>query len=91
MEEFNQKDHINMTVRCILCRGRVIYKNGDITRFTSHLANEHGAFFDIEYLLASCFLDESQKRAIADPVVSSQIPTTMMVNFKEKVILGKKF
>ena len=68
-----------MTVRCILCRGRVIYKNGDITRFTSHLANEHGAFFDIEYLLASCFLDESQKRAIADPVVSSQIPTTMMV------------
>ena len=68
-----------MTVRCILCRGRVIYKNGDITRFTSHLANEHGAFFDIEYLLASCFLDESQKRAIADPVVSSQIPPTMMV------------
>jgi len=79
MEDFNQQDHVNMTVRCILCRGRVIYKDGDITRFTSHLANEHGAFFDIEYLLASCFLDDSQKRAIADPVVSSQNPASVLM------------
>ena len=70
MEEFNA-NYSTMTVRCLLCRGLVIYKNGDITRFTAHLANEHGAFFDIEYLLASCFMDEGQKETIANPIRAS--------------------
>jgi len=56
------------TVCCILCRGMVIYKDGDKTRFKNHLNNEHGAFFDIDYLLASCLLENDQKEAIARTV-----------------------
>ena len=59
---------MKMTVQCILCRGMILYKDGDITRFSAHLANEHGAFYDVEYLLASCFMDEGQKAAIANPI-----------------------
>ena len=70
MEEYSA-NYSTMTVRCLLCRGLVIYKNGDISRFTAHLANEHGAFFDIEYLLASCFMDEGQKETIANPIRAS--------------------
>jgi len=53
------------TVCCILCRGLIIYKDGDKQRFKAHLANEHGAFFDVDYLLASCFLEPAQKEAVA--------------------------
>jgi len=53
------------TVCCILCRGLIIYKDGDKQRFKAHLANEHGAFFDVDYLLASCFLEPAQKEAMA--------------------------
>ena len=70
MEEYSA-NYSTMTVRCLLCRGLVIYKNGDISRFTAHLANEHGAFFDTEYLLASCFMDEGQKETIANPIRAS--------------------
>eukprot|EP00092_Neocalanus_flemingeri_P034811 GFUD01037883.1.p1 GENE.GFUD01037883.1~~GFUD01037883.1.p1 ORF type:complete len:531 (+),score=144.30 GFUD01037883.1:113-1705(+) len=56
------------TVCCILCRGMVIYKDGDKSRFKNHMNNEHGAFFDIDYLLASCLLENDQKEAVAKTV-----------------------
>ena len=65
------------TVCCLLCRGLVIYKasnlgyllipifsysqDGDTTRFRAHMNNEHGAFFDLDYLLASCMMETEQK------------------------------
>merc|ERR1711990_940006 len=62
---------IDITIRCLLCRGHVLYKDGDLTRFKAHLANQHGAFFDIDYLLASCFMEESQKLAVSKPIMES--------------------
>jgi len=59
------------TVCCILCRGMVIYKDGDKARFTAHMANEHGAFFDISYLLASSLMEDEQKAAVARVVEGS--------------------
>ena len=67
----NPAEYPCSTIQCLLCRGLVIYKNGDLTRFTAHLANEHGTFFDVEYLLASCFMDEDQKTAISSSIRSS--------------------
>jgi len=59
------------TVCCLLCRGMVIYKDGDKSRFKAHMNNEHGAFFDIDYLLASCLLEKDQKDAVAKTVECS--------------------
>ena len=70
MEDINQ-DLDGITIRCFLCKGYVPYKDGDSTRFKAHLANQHGAFFDFEYILASCFLDDSQKQSIAQPTLDS--------------------
>jgi len=56
------------TVCCLLCRGLVIYKNGDKSRFNAHMNNEHGAFFDIDYLLASSLMDVEQKAMVANTV-----------------------
>jgi len=61
----------NIAIRCFLCRGYVLYKDGDLERFKAHLANQHGAFFDIEYLLASCFMEDSQKLAVSKPIMES--------------------
>ena len=70
MEDLNE-ELASFTIRCFLCKGFVLYKDGDLSRFRAHLANQHGVFFDVDYLLASCFMDDDQKQAIAQPVLES--------------------
>lgn len=52
------------TVSCMLCRGVVAYRNGDATRFTNHMNYEHGAYFDHEFLLAACLMNEEEREAV---------------------------
>ena len=86
----------NIAIRCFLCRGYVLYKEGDLARFKAHLANQHGAFFDIDYLLASCFMEDSQKLAVSKPIMeslNSEIPLKQEVvenSNKAKVKKEKK-
>ena len=51
------------TVVCILCHG-VIPRS----RFKEHMRYEHGAFFDLDFLLASCLMDEDTKESWAKTV-----------------------
>jgi len=46
------------TLGCFLCRGRVIFRNNDSTRFHSHLTNEHGVVFELDFLFAACGVEE---------------------------------
>jgi len=64
------------TICCLLCRGLVIFKNGDKSRFKAHLNNEHGAFFDIDYLLASSLMDTDQKAQVANTVKVNETETS---------------
>ena len=57
------------TVECILCRGMVIYKDGDKGRFRAHLNYEHRAFYDTDVLLAISLMDASQKETVAKSVL----------------------
>jgi len=52
------------TVCCILCRGMIAYRNNDTTRFSNHMNYEHGAYFDMEFLLAACLMDEEERKAV---------------------------
>eukprot|EP00091_Calanus_sinicus_P006006 TRINITY_DN1656_c0_g1_i2.p1 TRINITY_DN1656_c0_g1~~TRINITY_DN1656_c0_g1_i2.p1 ORF type:complete len:331 (+),score=77.08 TRINITY_DN1656_c0_g1_i2:68-1060(+) len=52
------------TVCCILCRGMIAYRNSDTTRFNNHMNYEHGAYFDMEFLLAACLMDEEERKAV---------------------------
>ena len=52
------------TVCCMLCRGMVAYRGGDTTRFTNHMNYEHGAYFDHEFLLAACLMNEEERDAV---------------------------
>merc|ERR1719319_812171 len=52
------------TVCCILCRGMVTYRNLDVGRFASHMQFEHGAYFDMDFLLAACLMDEEERKAV---------------------------
>jgi len=53
------------TVCCLLCRGAVIFKGGDRTRFVSHMQDNHGAFFELDYLLASCLMGEGERQEVS--------------------------
>ena len=43
------------------CNCNTTLQDGDKTRFRNHMNNEHGAFFDLDYLLASCMMETEQK------------------------------
>ena len=57
------------TVRCLLCRGVVQLRNDgeeekQLEKFSGHLENEHGAYFDHDFILATCFMDAEEKEAV---------------------------
>jgi len=52
------------TVSCMLCRGVVAYRGGDTTRFNNHMNYEHGAYFDIDFLLAACLMNNEERDAV---------------------------
>ena len=57
------------TVRCLLCLGLVQLRNDGeqrigVEKFKAHMENEHGAYFDLEFILAASFMDEEEKEAV---------------------------
>jgi len=42
----------------------VAYRNLDTNRFVAHMNYEHGAYFDMEFLLAACLMDEEERKAV---------------------------
>ena len=68
------------TVCCLLCRGMVAYRGGDVSRFNNHMHYEHGAYFDHEFLLAACLMNEEERKAVRDVMSakksSNQSPTS---------------
>ena len=60
------------TIICILCRGTISYRDGDKTKFREHMRMEHGVFFDLDFLLASCLMDAEQKAKLARSVPSRE-------------------
>jgi len=73
------------TVCCILCRGAVIYRNGDKMRFREHMRMEHGAFFDLDFLLASCLMDVQKKDELSRTVTACELgEETLLENTLDK-------
>ena len=60
------------TVSCLLCRGAILFRDGDRSRFYAHMNNEHGAFFDLDYLLASSLMDRAQKDVVIRNVLQTE-------------------
>ena len=56
------------TVNCILCHGMIIYRDGDKLKFREHMRYEHGAFYDLDFLLASSLMETDQKESLARTV-----------------------
>jgi len=73
------------TVCCILCQGAVIYRNGDKMRFREHMRMEHGAFFDLDFLLAACLMDVQKKDELARIVTACELgEETLLENTSDK-------
>ena len=60
------------TVSCLLCRGAILFRDGDRSRFFAHMNNEHGAFFDLDYILASSLMDRTQKEVVIRNVLQTE-------------------
>ena len=77
------------TLSCLLCRREVMYRNKDTSNFNRHMEKEHGAYFDLDFLLATCFMDEDEKEAVrtvidAKVVDGSQEPYLQKQNEKRR-------
>jgi len=60
-----QAEDVGRTISCILCGGTIDYKNQDPTTFRNHMKDQHGAFHQIDYILASCFLSKEELGKVA--------------------------
>ena len=56
------------TVCCFMCKGMIIYKKGDKSRFINHMNNEHGVVFELDFLFATCKLNENERIKVKDVI-----------------------
>jgi len=56
--------HHNDEVACLLCRRTVAYRRGDSSNFETHMRKEHAATFDLDLVLATCFMEQEEKDAV---------------------------
>ena len=49
---------------CFLCHGMVQFTDKDLTDFSSHMTNQHKAFFNMELSLAVPLMNEEESRAV---------------------------
>ena len=52
------------TVTCLLCRGTINYKLKNPALFRAHMKDQHNAFFRVDYVLASCFMEEQHLNGV---------------------------
>ena len=55
-------------VKCILCRGSVNLKSGDLSRFKIHLETVHDALYDMDLIISVAFLEDGEKDSIVENV-----------------------
>jgi len=72
------------TVFCLLCRGIVSYNKDDRKRFDDHMNIEHGAFYNLKFLLAGCLMNDEERNVVAEMIEERQ-ETKSNVNDSEGV------
>jgi len=54
------------SVLCLLCRGAINLKSGNLERFKSHLESVHDALYDMDLVISLAFLEGGEKEGIVD-------------------------
>ena len=94
------------TVCCLLCRGVVAYRNLDMNRFLEHIIiiliniillrfqehmnHEHGAFFDMDFLLAASFMDDKKRKVVRNIAIRWNLSTKLSRRRKRKEVGEKR-
>jgi len=55
-------------ITCAFCKCELVYSEGHLNRLIRHIKFEHGIIFNVKYIMASCFLIESEMDAVTDIV-----------------------
>jgi len=56
------------SVLCLLCRGAINLKSGDLGRFKSHLESVHDAQYDMELIISLTFLEGGEKDGFVENI-----------------------
>ena len=60
-------DLVGKSICCILCRGSILYfDETGITKFGRHMQFEHGAMHDLDFMMAACKMNDSEKKALVE-------------------------
>jgi len=55
------------SICCLLCRASILFFDASgATKFARHMQFEHGAMHDLEFMLAACKMNESEKKALVE-------------------------
>jgi len=70
-------DQILGTVRCVLCKAVVTFKNADSSKFENHLRVEHAVHFATNIILAVSLMDEEEVEAVINIMFSKAKQTEL--------------
>jgi len=72
------------TVCCFMCKGMIIYKKGDKSRFNNHMNNEHGVVFELDFLFITCKLNEKERVTVKNVMSELMVDKVEDQDFSEE-------
>ena len=57
------------SVSCIMCKGAVSIRSGNLDKFKVHMESDHDVFYDHDILIAINFLEPHEKEIIIEKVL----------------------
>merc|ERR1712179_806910 len=58
--------------------------------FVKHMENEHGAYFDHDFILATCMMDDDEKKAVKSVIISKYFDENTNVVVEDDIVDVKK-
>jgi len=62
------------SVKCILCRGSINLKSGDLTKFKTHLETVHDSLYDMDLIMCVAFLEGDEIERLRESIVDTVFP-----------------
>ena len=79
------------SITCLLCKGAISVRSGNLDKFKVHVENDHDVFYDHDILIAINFLEAHEKEAIIEKVLPRmRLLFDNVRSFNGKISIGDK-
>ena len=78
-------------ISCLLCKGAISVRSGNLDKFKVHVESAHDVFYDHDILIAINFLEAHEKEVIiAKVLLRMKLLFNKVRSFNGKFVIGNK-